>query len=81
MLLSMFVRCDGIMKACGEVEEILIILILVLFGHHWSAFGTLLLYPQYAVDRRLDGLQCRSGRHGEVKIPEPTRTCTANTVL
>jgi hypothetical protein len=32
--------------------------------------------PRYPLDRRLRGLQSRSGRHGEVKILTPTGTRT-----
>jgi hypothetical protein len=34
------------------------------------------LYPQYPLDRRLGGLQSRSGRRGEDKILDPTKTRT-----
>jgi hypothetical protein len=39
------------------------------------------LYPRYPLYRRLGGPQSRSGRHGELKILDPTRTRTPITLL
>jgi hypothetical protein len=42
-----------------------------LVGSEWSP-----LYPRYPLDRRLVGLQRRSGRHGEENILDTTGTRT-----
>jgi hypothetical protein len=49
-------------------------------AHHILNFGNSnfrsLYWPRYPLDRRLGGPQSRTGRHGEVKILDPTGTQT-----
>jgi hypothetical protein len=70
------------MKAYGGVDAYIhIFLTSALVGGEWSAsrpgrFTPRGKSPRYPLDRKLDGPQSRSGRHGEVKILDPTGTRT-----
>jgi hypothetical protein len=72
------------MKAYGGVDvQIHVFLTLALVGGVVS-FTPLKLYPRgkssrYPLDRRLGGPLSQSGRYGEVKILDPTRTRTPTT--
>jgi hypothetical protein len=67
------------MKACGGVDvqiHVFLTLALVVGEISFTPRAALLpgKEPQYPLDRRLGGPQSRSGRHGEVKILDPTGT-------
>jgi hypothetical protein len=63
------------MKAYGEVDVYThVFFTSELVGGEWSASRG--KSPQCPLDRRSGGPQSRSGRHGEVKILDPTETRT-----
>jgi hypothetical protein len=69
-------------RTYGGVDlQIRIFLTSATIGGEWSAsrlsrFTLRGESPQYTLDRRLGEPQSRSGRYGEVKIPDPTETRT-----